>query len=332
MATSADGTGRTEGAAPAGSIKRLRVVVVGPGGIAQKAHLPVLVDLPEVEVIGLYGRSRERTRPVAERFRVPMLTGSLGDALDRACEGGCEGGAEAAVVLTATENHVEASALALERGLDVLVEKPVSRSLEDARALVRQAEERQRILMVAFNRRHAPIYAKTRWMLAGQPGLVAAEKLRTHAGDSLAEAVIDDAIHQIDLLRWFGGEVDSVQATAEERGGIFRSLVVGLRFAGGGMGSLVLSHVAGAWSERLTCHEGRRTLEVLNMDALEVSQGGATTRQGFSTWTPVLERRGFVEQARHFAACCRDRQEPLTSGRDALRTQELATRIIEAIR
>lgn len=322
MATSA------EGVAPAGSTKRLRVVVVGPGGIAQKAHLPVLVDLPEVEVIGLYGRSRERTRPVAERFRVPMLTGSLSDALDRARERG----AEAAVVLTATENHAEASALALERGLDVLVEKPVSRSLEDARALVRQAEERQRILMVAFNRRYAPMYAKARWMLAGQPGLVAAEKLRTHAGDNLAEAVIDDAIHQIDLLRWFGGEVDSVEATAEERGGIFRSLVVGLRFAGGGMGSLVLSHVAGAWSERLGCHEGRRTLEVLNMDALEVSEGGATTRQGFSTWTPILERRGFVEQARHFAACCRHRQEPLTSGRDALRTQELATRIIEAIR
>ena len=307
--------------------RRLRVVVIGPGGIAQKAHLPVLVDLPEVEVVGLYGRSAERTRPVAERFRLFMLTGPLGDALDRARELG----AEAAVVLTATENHTEASALALERGLDVLVEKPISRSMEDAQALVRLADERGRILMVAFNRRYAPLYAEAHRRLAGQPLLVVAEKLRTHAADDLETAVIDDAIHQIDLLRWFGGEVDVVSVAAEESGGIFRSLVVGLRFAGGGMGSLVLSHVAGAWSERLACHEGRRTIEVLNMDALEVSEGGGTTRWAFSTWTPTLERRGFVEQARHFAACCRDRREPLTSGYEAVRTQELAVRILETL-
>lgn len=309
------------------ALERLRVVVLGPGGIAQKAHLPVLVDLPEIQVIGLYGRTPERTRPVAERFRVSALTGSMADSLDRAREQG----AQAAVVLTATENHTEAAALALERGLDVLLEKPISRSLEEARALVHLAEERQRILMVGFNRRYAPLYAEAHRGLAGPPPLVVAEKLRTHAGDDLETAVIDDAIHQIDLLRRFGGEVDVVSVAAEESRGTFRSLVAALRFAQGGMGSLVLSHAAGAWSERLACHEGHRTIEVLNMDTLEVTENGVTTRQGFSTWTPTLERRGFVDQARHFAACCRDRREPLTSGREALRTQELAARLLEAL-
>jgi len=306
--------------------ERLRVVVLGSGGIAQKAHLPVLVDLPEVEVVGLYGRSPERTRPVAARFRVPALTGSMTENLDRARELG----AQAAVVLTATENHTEAAALALERGLDVLLEKPIARSLADAQALVRMAEDRGRTLMVAFNRRYAPLYAEAHQRLEGRPALVVAEKLRTFAGDDLETAVIDDAIHQLDLLRWFGGEVESVEATAHQSGTVFRSLSATLRFAGGGMGVLVLSHVAGSWQERLACHEGARTLEVRGMDALEICGGVESVTHGFGTWTPTLERRGFVDQARHFAECVRTGRVPLTSGRDALLSQELAARVLEA--
>ncbi|MGE5589549.1 MAG: Gfo/Idh/MocA family protein [Bacillota bacterium] len=307
---------------------RLRLVVLGPGGIAQKAHLPVLVDLPEIEVVGLYGRSPERMKPVAERFRLPALTGSMADALDRAQEMG----AQAAVVLTATANHIEAAALALERGLDVLLEKPISRTLADAQALVRLAEERGRILMVAFNRRYAPLYVEAHQRLEGRPALVVAEKLRTFAGDDLETAVIDDAIHQLDLLRWFGGEVESVTAQARQEGSVFRNLAVTLRFAGGGMGTLVLSHTAGFWQERLACHEGSRTLEVRSMDALEVSAGGESIVRGFGTWTPTLERRGFVGQARHFAECVRSRRQPLTSGQDALLSQELAASVLEAAR
>ncbi|MHB9144345.1 MAG: Gfo/Idh/MocA family protein [Symbiobacteriia bacterium] len=306
--------------------ERLRLVVLGPGGIAQKAHLPVLVDEPGVEVVGLWGRTLERTAPVAERFRVPALTGGLAEALG----GARDDGAAAAVVLTATDSHLEVAAAALERGLDVLLEKPISRNLADAQALVKLAADRGRILMVAFNRRYAPLYVAAHQRLVGRPALLVAEKLRTHVGDDLVTAVIDDAIHQLDLLRWFGGEVERVEAQAQLHGSVFRSLLATFRFAGGGMGSLTLSHVAGIWQERLTCHEGRRSLEVMNMDLLHSSDGGGTSTQGFGTWTPTLERRGFVHQARHFIACCRDRSEPLTSGRDAVKSQELAARVLAA--
>lgn len=318
---------QTAGRSEPDQAERVRVVVLGTGGIAQKAHLPVLVDMPSVAITGLWGRTPEHTAPVAERFRVPALGGNLAAALGQASDDG----AQAAVVLTATDSHLEVAAAALEHGLDVLLEKPICRSLADAAALVRLAADRGRILMVAFNRRYAPLYVDAHQRLAGPSALLVAEKLRTHAGDDLETAVMDDAIHQLDLLRWFGGEVDRVEAQAQVQDGVFRSLLATFRFAGGGMGSLTLSHVAGTWQERLTCHEGRRSLEVMNMDLLHVSDGDGTSTQGFGTWTPTLERRGFVHQARHFVACCRDRSEPLTSGRDALKTQELAARVLQAL-
>lgn len=312
---------------PSDAPARLPLVVLGPGGIAQKAHLPVLVDLPEVEVTGLWGRVPERTVPVAERFRVPALSGDLREALSRSVEQG----ARAAVVLTATESHVEVTAAALEQGLDVLLEKPIAYSVGDAAALVRLAEQKGRVLMVAFNRRYAPLYAGARRAMTGPPPLVVAEKLRTWTGQPAEQAVVDDAIHQLDLLRWFGGEAEVVQATAHETSEGFRSILVSLRFAEGRLGSLTLTHLAGSWQERLAVHEGRRSVEIVNMDLLHESEGDRTTTRGFGTWTPTLERRGFVHQARHFAACCRDRSEPLTSGRDALRSQELAARVLAAL-
>lgn len=46
------------------------------------------------------------------------------------------------------------------------------------------------------------------------------------------------------------------------------------------------------------------------------------------TWTPSLESRGFADQIAHFFDCVRTREQPLTSGWEALKTQRLLDEMV----
>lgn len=311
--------------------KRIRVGVVGLGGIAQKAHLPVLAAMEEIEIAGLVGRRREVVEAIADRYRLAGRFTSLRDLL--------EAGVQAAFVLTSTDSHAEVAISLLEAGVDVFLEKPLAYSLEEASAIVETARRHGRVLMVGFNRRFAPFYLAAREeFLAAPPALIQVEKSRRHPGSALHEALIDDAIHIIDLARWIGGEVSEVFAlaagTAGSSTGAEGAMLPGvsalLRFASGAVGQVTLSHAAGGWIERLQVHGSGRTVLVEGMEILRRREGGRETIETFDSWTPVLERRGFLGAARHFTDCVRRRQTPIASGEESLESQRLAQRIYEA--
>jgi predicted dehydrogenase len=106
----------------------------------------VLQEVPGAELAGVFDLDAGRAEAVAQEFGAKVLRG-----LDEV-----QGEADAAVVAVPTSAHREVGLRLLEAGLDVLVEKPLAGSLEDAKALLDCAAARGRILQVGHLERFNP--------------------------------------------------------------------------------------------------------------------------------------------------------------------------------
>src|SRR5512143_1069668 len=125
--------------------------IVGLGDIALKAYLPVLASLNGIE-LALCSRSEGSVRRVQQQYRIQRGTTRLEELIAM--------GLKAAFVLSPSPAHEPLARALLEGGVDVFLEKPATLHSEETRALAELADRRQRILMVGFNRRYAPLHVR----------------------------------------------------------------------------------------------------------------------------------------------------------------------------
>jgi virulence factor len=175
-----------------------RIGIVGLGGIASKAYLPVLSQRSDVEIL-VCSRTLSTVEEVQARYGLPHGTTELDELLSFKLD--------AAFVLTPSPTHFAVAQKLLDAGVDVFVEKPATLKSEETKALAELAEARGRVLMVGFNRRFAPLHQRARELWAGRTvGLALLQKHRSSAAHpDLFSNYIDDTIHIIDLLRFFCG-------------------------------------------------------------------------------------------------------------------------------
>lgn len=224
----------------------LRVAVVGLGGIG-RTHAQCYAENPGAELVAVCDVVPERVGPVAERYGVPgyhgldkLLAAEDVDAVSVATAGAENGG-----------DHYAPVAALIEAGKHVLVEKPISNDIEQARAMVRLAADKGVLLGVDLNHRFTPAAAR-------------AKKLQ-HDG-ALGEVLfINMALwidnpnesspwfhlralhpHSIDVMRFFGGPITKVQAFLHRGPGrsIWSNASVNVQFATGAVGHLTGSYDA----------------------------------------------------------------------------------------
>jgi predicted dehydrogenase len=162
-------------------------------------------------------RDAARARAFAREFGAAAAFGSYEDAVR-------DPRAAGAIVCTPHDRHLTDARLALDRGLHVLVEKPIATTLEDADAMLAASRRAGRVLMVAENFHFMPAF---RWVhaLVVTGGLGPLRELhlvsrgfREHTGWRLEPAavgggtLIDGGIHYVHTLRWWGGPVRRVFA------------------------------------------------------------------------------------------------------------------------
>ena len=158
-------------------MRRLRVGVVGCGGIAQMMHLPTLHERPDLfEIVGLADVSRRTVDAVARRYPAPLVTTDPA-ALWR------DPRVEAVLVLASGSHGAEASA-ALAAGRHVFVEKPLGFTRAETEQVVRQAERARRVLMVGYHKRYDPAYRAAAAEVRGLPGLRYVEATVLHPDDA----------------------------------------------------------------------------------------------------------------------------------------------------
>jgi predicted dehydrogenase len=132
------------------------------------------------------------------------------------------GDVDAVDIVTPSEAHAAIALAALEAGCDVLIEKPMTANLAEARSLAAKAAERNRIVQVGYVMRMHPaarrLHDRVRSGAIGTPVWITADfvSLKTPRRD--AGVVLNDAVHVMDLVLWIIGRApDEVSATLLDR-------------------------------------------------------------------------------------------------------------------
>ncbi len=138
---------------------RTRLGILGAGAVSQVAHLPLLADRQDVEVVAVADKDPMKAREVAARFEIGQVREDLAIVEDP--------GIDAVIIATPNHLHERQALQALEAGKHVLVERPIALSAEGAEALVAAAAEYDRTLLVGLSHRYRPDVTALRSFVAG---------------------------------------------------------------------------------------------------------------------------------------------------------------------
>jgi 2-hydroxy-4-carboxymuconate semialdehyde hemiacetal dehydrogenase len=125
----------------------MKVIVVGPGAFGIK-HLDSIKNIEGVEVVGLVGRSYEKTKIVADDYGIEQIFTDLGQALTIE--------ADAVILCTPTQQHAAQSIQCMKAGKHVQVEIPLADTLKDSLAVLAVQKETGLTCMVGHTRRFNP--------------------------------------------------------------------------------------------------------------------------------------------------------------------------------
>ncbi|MFZ0621922.1 MAG: Gfo/Idh/MocA family oxidoreductase, partial [Pseudolabrys sp.] len=173
----------------------LRVGVVGVGVMGSN-HARVFAGLPGTELVGVADPDRKQAEFVARTLGCVAVS-DVGELLDR--------DVDAITIAAPTHLHRDIALSCIARGVHVLVEKPIASSVEEGREIIGAARRAGVTLMVGHVERFNPAVEAIKDAIHGEDILSIAI---TRVGPfpprmSNVGVVIDLAVHDIDLIRWF---------------------------------------------------------------------------------------------------------------------------------
>ena len=337
--------------------KKLKVGVIGTGGIAMACHLNNWQELEgegRVELVGVCDIVKSRAVEAKGRFGAKkmyldynkMLRDDAYDVID---------------VCTQNRVHCPATVAALNAGAHVLVEKPMAMSARECEAMIKAAKTNRRKLMVAQHMRFEASSEKLKAIIErgdlGQIYTAGAKYLRRRGipgwgkfhirKESLGGPVIDIGVHVMDLCVWLMGSPKPIAAS----GKVYRMFgdrpdlcnadwgtpyplkefdvedyaVALVRFEKG-----ITMAVECSWAANIPCETGAVTVlgdkAGISTDPLGVygSENGTLTSSKFD-WLPKQE--GHRMEIRHFTECLEKKLPVRVKPEESLRIQK----IIDAI-
>ncbi|WP_042954728.1 Gfo/Idh/MocA family protein [Rhizobium leguminosarum] len=328
-----------------GFVGKPRIGIVGVGWIGYR-HAKYCASHAGCELVGISDPGPAASKVGAE-LGVPSFA-SAEDLLDNVKPDGV-------IIATPTQLHLETAGRALERGVGVLIEKPIADTVANARILVELARRYDTPILVGHHRRHNSAVRETRRLLSkGDIGRLLAVNVlwavkkpddyfdvswRREKG---AGPVLINLIHEIDLLRHLCGEIETVSAivSSEGRGNSVEDTVVAmLKFKGGAIGTITASDASPApWSwdaatgENPLIYQGREnpfrflgsegSMEFPDLFIWRyVDQAKPGWLSPISRESRVIQQNeAYIAQLEHFCRVIRREEAPLIDGEDGLRT------------
>jgi predicted dehydrogenase len=235
--------------------------------------------------------------------------------------------------------HLDAVLAGAEAGKHILVEKPMTLNLDEAKKAVQAARQNRVTLMVAHDQRFRPRHQKMKELIPRLGEIVCAradinQDLETilppgHWHRDHRGALLAIGVHMLDLLRFLIGDVRRVSCFEKTRLVKMRGndiAVAILEFECGALGTLVSTWASkgSPWHDSILVQGSRGACHTI---------GGLYLKEGNSPFTCVYAendttdgkgewrfRTSYREEIRHFLECIRDGNEPMTSGHDNLKT------------
>ena len=174
------------------SRKKLRVGVVGTGYLG-KFHAEKYARMDDVELVGIADINKSQAEKIAKKYSVKAYA-SHKDILDKV---------DAASIVVPTPAHFKVSCDFLKHNVDVLIEKPMTTTIEEADELIGVAESKGLIIQVGHLERFNPAVIALRDYVK-KPMFIESHRLSTYKERATdVSVVLDLMIHDIDIISNF---------------------------------------------------------------------------------------------------------------------------------
>ncbi|MEE8536864.1 MAG: Gfo/Idh/MocA family oxidoreductase [Acidobacteriota bacterium] len=310
------------------ALRKLRVAVVGAGNIGEH-RVRLCSASPEVDLVGVVDTDSARAHEVAGRYGAPACAVRDLPGLEL----------DAAVVSVPTEHHEIVTASLLERGVAVLVEKPIAAALDGADRLIALAERKGALLQVGHTERFNPAVTALR-EVCHDPRFIEAHRLGSFQPRSLdIDVILDLMIHDIDVvLNLVRSEVERIDAVGVQalssRLDIANARIV---FRNGAAANLTASRISVGKVRKLRVFESTSYLsldysqqEVLHY-ALDRPEKGALP-QIVSRTLPVRRAEPLGLELQDFWGAVRDGRPASVDGHQGRRALQACLEVGERVR
>lgn len=308
------------------SVAPVRSGVVGCGYLGRH-HARILTEIAGCEPVGFVEPSDAAAAEIqtAHGAKGMVRRGSIRELLDA--------GATAVVVATPTSTHAEVASELLQGGADVLVEKPITATLEEADALVSLARSKGRVLQVGHIERFNPAVAAVR-PLVQDVKFIEAHRLGVFVPRALdVDVVLDLLVHDLDIaLDLVGKPVAEIRAVGVP---ILTSKVdiasVRLSFEGGCVANLTASRVSQHRTRKFRFFQPDWyfSIDTQKRDVTAFRLDRYTGAPRIVEWpVEVKPQDPLIAEDTAFLQACRERGEPEVTGEAGRAALKLALEIL----
>ena len=305
-------------------MNKLRTAVIGVGYLGQ-FHAEKYAVLPNVELVGVVDHDRERAGRIADKLNTRVFDGP--SAL--------LGKVDAVSIVVPTVLHHQVAKQFLEAGVHVLLEKPVTVTLEQADELIALAVRERAILQIGHIERFNPAITSLKPLLNAPRYLQAERSAPFTVRCTDVNVVLDLMIHDLDIVTDIAGSRPKLVSAAgasvitREIDSAFARII----FENGCTADVAASRVS---------DEKKRVLRVFETDAVYLAdyqaQKTVCSRRGsgpvpelVATEVPAERRDTLLEEVRSFVDCIATGRRPLVSGADGRNALALARMITDTI-
>jgi predicted dehydrogenase len=301
----------------------IRVGVIGVGHMG-KEHARVYAGIPNATLSGVFDGDADTARKIAKQNKCAAYSTDSFEAFLAAVDG--------VSLATPTSSHFELGQKILQAGKHLLVEKPITNTTEEAKALVTLAQEKNLVLQVGHIERFNPVLQALEERLT-RPRFIEAHRLSPYPGRSTDISVVMDLmIHDLEIiLHLVSSPVQSVDAVGIPVLSKSEDIAnVRIRFENGCVANITTSRIS---------PEKMRKIRVFQDDAYlsldYQKQEGEMYRKKGSEITrekiPVAKDEPLKRQLQSFVDCIQNKSLPVVSGDHGTRALQLAAQIADEI-
>jgi predicted dehydrogenase len=305
----------------------LRIAVIGVGHLGRH-HARLLATLPGASLVGVVDILPDRAGAVAQASGTGAFT-DYHDVLDRV---------DAVTIAVPTALHLEVARAFLQRGIHVLVEKPMASSLDEADEMIALAAASGATLGVGHTERFNPAIAAALPILA-TPRFIEVHRLSGFPDRSLdIDVIFDVMIHDLDIvLSVDRSEVLTVDAIGvpvlTEKVDIAN---VRLKFASGCIANITASRISRDKIRKVRFFQPDMYVSVdyqaQELEVWRLKPSGDGSRPAIEGGKmPVTSDEPLARELADFVSAIRDGRAPGVAGDDGRKALRLATRVAQAI-
>jgi virulence factor len=314
------------------ALDKVRVAMVGAGGMANNVHYPSLASFDDVDIAGICDLDPTRLQTTADRYEIEHRYNDYRKMMEEVAP-------DAVYVIGPPHIMFDIWVWMLQKGQNLCIEKPMGITLHEARILAHLAEANNCITQVSFQRRTCPMVVQLRdaCLERGPIRHAVCEfyKAEPKAYLQARDHMMDDGVHAIDTVRWMcGGEVVNVQSVARRFGtpdiNYFNAM---LEFDNGAVGILMNQWTSGRRIFRVAMHAPGICAEAEHEGEGRLYADGDTKGTVYQTREVAKSNDlyvfgGFQAKNRQFIDAVKAGEQPQSNFADAIKTMEVAEIIL----